>query len=343
MMKKRVTAALLAIAMTAGCLAGCTNKESEPSASLASGETEKGSSEKSDSSSERMKIGCVTFNSGSDNYQSVWYDEMINYAEEIGVDLTILDPAGDSTKQQNMVQDLINMNCDCIIIWPADSESGVAEVKAVHDAGIPVMTANTDVAEEGRQYSSCYVGPSNLLEGEAAGEAMVELLGGKGKIVEIDYLPGYTASAERSQGMYNKIEGTDIELLDTQQGECNREKSQQVMENYLVRFAEGEIDAVYCFDDVTAIGAVNAIEAAGRDEIMVIAAAAGSYSTMDYIKEGRISATVMQSPIIETHTILDTAVELAQGNVPSEYSTFIETPTVTVDNYDEVADTVEPF
>src|SRR5699024_9064229 len=114
----------------------------------------------------------------------------------------------------------------------------------------------------------------------------------------------------------NKIEGTDIKLLDTQHGECNREKSQQVMENYLVRFPKGEIDAVYCFDDVTAIGAVNAIEAAGRDEIMVIAAAAGSYSTMDYIKDGRISATVMQSPIIETHTVLDTAVELAKGNVP---------------------------
>lgn len=325
-MKKRVTAVLMTAALAAGCMASAVYAEASEQPS-----------------GEGLKIGCVTFNSGSDNYQSVWYDEIISYAKELGVDLQIFDPAGDSTKQQNMVQDLINMECDCIIIWPADSESGVAEVKAVYDAGIPVMTANTDVAEEGRQYSSCYVGPSNLLEGEAAGEALVDLLGGKGKIVEIDYLPGYTASTERSQGMYNKIEGTEIELLDTQHGECNREKSQQVMENYLVRFGKGEIDAVYTFDDVTAMGVVNAIEDAGRDEIKVIAAASGSYGTMNYVKDGRIAATVMQSPIIETHTILDTAVELAKGNAPEEYATYIETPTVTINNYDEVADTVAPF
>lgn len=325
MLKRKMTAVALVTAMTVGCTAAAIQAES----------TEK--------TGEGLKIGCVTFNSGSDNYQSVWYDEIISYAKELGVDLQIFDPAGDATKQQNMVQDLINMECDSIIIWPADSESGVAEVKAVYDAGIPVMTANTDVAEEGREYSSCYVGPSNLLEGEAAGEALVDLLDGKGKIVEIDYLPGYTASTERSQGMYNKIEGTDIELLDTQHGECNREKSQQVMENYLVRFGKGEIDAVYTFDDVTAMGVVNAIEDAGRDEIKVIAAASGSYGTMNYVKDGRIAATVMQSPIIETHTILDMAVELAKGNVPDEYATYIETPTVTVENYDEVADTVAPF
>lgn len=343
-MKKRVLASMMAAVMIMGCLAGCGSKKEEAAADAAPAASEaEEEAEAPAADGDSLKIGCVTMNSGADSYQSVWYDEIISYAKECNVELTVLDPAGDATKQANMVQDLINMNLDCIIVWPVDSEAGVAEVKAVHDAGIPVMTANTDVAEAGRQYSACYVGPSNLLEGEAAGAAMVDLLGGSGKIVEINYMTGYTADTERSQGMYNAIEGTDIESLDIQQAECNREKAQQVMENYLVRFAKGEIDAVYCFDDTTAIGAANAIEEAGRTEIKVIAAAAGAYGTMDYIKDGRIAATVMQSPIIETHTILDTAIQVAKGNVPSEYATYIETPTVTVDNYDEMVKEVTPF
>lgn len=287
------------------------------------------------------KIGMVTFDSGADAYQSAYYDTMVSRAQELGVDLQILDPAGDAMKQQNMVQDLISMKCDVIIIWPANSETAIAEVKACSEAGIPVVAANTDVAEEGKQYVACFVGPSNRLEGENAGKAMVEEIGTDAKIVEISNMAGYTASIERMGGMHDALEGTNIEILDSQPGEANREKAQQVMENYLVKYAPGTIAAVFCYDDTTAYGALNALEAEGRDDVKVYAAAAGNYETINYVKKGKIRAISMQSPIIDASTTLDMAVAIAGGETPAEYLNFIETPAVTEANIEEVA--LEPW
>ncbi|MBQ8306831.1 MAG: sugar ABC transporter substrate-binding protein [Blautia sp.] len=283
-----------------------------------------------------IKVGMVTFDSGADAYQSAYYDTMLSHAKELGVEIQLLDPAGDATKQQNMVQDLIGMACDVIIIWPANSETAIAEVKACSEAGIPVVAANTDVAEEGQEYVTCFVGPSNRLEGQNAGEAMVEEIGTDAKIVEISNMAGYTASIERMGGMHDAIEDTDIEILDSQPGEANREKAQQVMENYLVKYAPGEIAAVFCYDDTTAYGALNALEADGRDDVLVFAAAAGNYETINYVKNGKIRAISMQSPIIDATTTLDVAVNVAKGEAPAEYLNFIETPAVSQSNIDEI-------
>ena len=337
-MKKRLMTLALSTALVAAtALTGCgnTGTSGDSSSQKSSGTTETSSSTASADGS--LKIGVVTNNSGADSYQSVWYDHMSEYAAENGVNLTILDPQGDSTKHANMVQDLIQMNLDCIIIWPIDSDASVAEFKAVKEAGIPVVDANTLVSEAGMDYVDCFVGPSNVKESEQAAEAMKEMIPEDANVVAIEYMTGYQSNTERMSGLTNVIEGTNIKVLDTQQGEANREKSQQIMENYLVRYGAGEIDAVFCYDDTTALGAYNAIEAAGRlDEIKICAAACGAYSTVQYVKDGKINAISMQSPIIETETILDTAIALANGNAPADFYTYIDTPLITTETVDSV-------
>lgn len=296
-----------------------------------------GSEASSNASGSGLKIGMVTFDSGADAYQSAYYDTMVSYAEENGVDLQILDPMGDSTEQASMVEDLIGMKCDVIIIWPANSETGISEAKKCSDAGIPVVAANTDISEEGHDYVTCYVGPSNRLEGENSAKVMIDDLGDDANIVEISNQAGYTASIERMGGMEDLVAETNIKILDNQPGEANREKSQQVMENYLVKYGKGEIDAVFCYDDTTAYGAINAIEAAGRsDDVKVYAAAAGNYETLDYIRNGKIQAISMQSPIIDAQTTLDMAIQVANGKEPDEYYNYIETPAATADNVDSL-------
>ncbi|MBP3311210.1 MAG: sugar ABC transporter substrate-binding protein, partial [Butyricicoccus sp.] len=214
--------------------------------------------------------------------------------------------------------------------------AGVALVKSINKAGIPVMSANTNVAESGKEYLECYVGPSNILEGKQTAEQMVADIGSDAKILYIDGPTGYSTSAERRQGMDEGIAGTNIEVVESQTGEGNREKSQQVMENYLVKYPEGSIDAVFCMDDNTAIGAINAMEAAGRTDIKVYAAACGDYNTLTYIKEGKLRATAMQSPIIDAKTTLDYAVRIAKGEKMEEFENFMETPVATADNIDSL-------
>lgn len=328
-MKKRMIALLIAAVMTAALFTGCGSSSGSTgsSAPAASASDASGSS----------KIGMVVNNSGADPYQSAYYETMVDYAKEKGVDLQILDPKGDATKQAEQVQDLINMNCDCIIVWPINGEQAVASVRAINKAGIPCMTANTNVNETGEEFIKCYVGPSNVQEGKVSAEEMVNQLGNDAKIVEIAGPAGYTTSLERSEGMHQGIEGTNIEVLDSQTGEGNREKCQQVMENYLQKYGRGEIDAVFTFDDNAAYGAWNAIEAAGRqDDVKIYAAAAGSYGTLDYIRDGKISATAMQSPRFDAAETLDMAIRLANGEEPEEFYNYIQTPVATQDNVDDL-------
>lgn len=323
--KKRFGAIMLASALSVSCLAGCGSGDTGSSPAGSGGDI-----------TGDITIGMTVNNASADSYQTAYYSAMDSYAQEQGVTLNLLDPVGDVTKQQNQVQDLISMKCDTIILWPVNSESGVSMVKSINSAGIPVMCSNTNVAESGEEYMECYVGPSNVIEGQSTAEQMIEDIGTDAKIVYIDGPAGYTSCEERYEGLELGIEGTNIEIVETQVGEANREKSQQVMENYLIKYPEGEIDAVFCFDDNCAIGAINAMEAAGRSDIKVYAAASGDYGTLTYVESGKLAATAMQSPITDAHTALDYAIRIANGEKIDEFFNYMDTPVVTPANIDSV-------
>lgn len=324
---KRYFAMLVAGTVMAASLTGC-------GANGSSSNNGGDSSASGDNSS--IVIGMTVSNAGADPYQTAYYSTAESYAKELGVTLKLLDPVGDVTKQQNQVQDLIGMNCDAIVLWPTNSESAVAMVKQIKAAGIPVVNANTRVDESGKDYCECYVGPSNVVEGQLTGEQMVKDIGNDGKIVYIEGLAGYSACEERKSGMEKAIEGTNIQVLETQLSDANREKAQQVMENYLIKYPVGSIDAVFCYDDSIAIGAINAMEAANRDDIKVYAAACGDCNTLSYIRDGKLRATAMQSPIIDAKTALDYAVNIAKGGTVSDYDNYMDTPVATADNVDSL-------
>ena len=145
MTKKRLLALLCAAAMTVSMTA-CTGNTGD------SGNT--GDTGASSGTDGDIVIGMTVNNTGADPYQTAYYAAAEAHAKELGVTLKILDPVGDVTKQQNQVQDLIGMNCDTIVLWPCNSEAGVSLVKQINKAGIPVMTANTNVAEAGNEYTS---------------------------------------------------------------------------------------------------------------------------------------------------------------------------------------------
>ena len=328
--KKAFTLFLTGI-MMAGCLAGCGGSSD-------AGSTDGGSTSSGDtgSAASDIVIGMTVNNAGADPYQTAYYSTAEEYAAELGITLKLLDPVGDVTKQQNQVQDLIGMNCDAIVLWPTNSESAVAMVRQINAAGIPVISVNTNVDESGKEFVECYVGPSNVVEGQLTAEQMIADIGSDAKILYIEGLAGYSTCVERKTGMEQAIAGTNIEVLESQLSDANREKAQQVMENYLVKYPAGSVDAVFCYDDNIAVGAINAMEAAGRDDIKIYAAACGDYNTLTYIESGKLRATAMQSPIIDAKTALDYAVRVAQGEEIAEFDNYMETPVATADNLDSL-------
>ena len=269
-MKKRLAAILLSGLMavslaacggeagSAGESGGTTSEgsaggsEEDSSSSSSGGPASATDSELPDISGEDLSgitIGFSMSNGSGDSYGTSYLNTLNSFAEDMGFELILLDAVGDVTKQTNQVQDLITQQPDVIVVWPVNSESAVTSVKAISDAGIPVITANTNVVESGEQYLEGYVGPSNVEEAKLTATQMVEDLGGEGNILFINGKQGYSTSDERKQGLEEAIEGTNIKIVEEQPDEGSREKAQQVMENYLVKYPEGEISAVFAQDD----------------------------------------------------------------------------------------------
>jgi ABC-type sugar transport system substrate-binding protein len=285
----------------------------------------------------------MAFRNGSnDTYMTSYFQHIKNYAKEVGVELVLLDAVDDVTKQTNQVQDLIQQKVDCIMIWPVNSESSVSQAKAVQDAGIPCLMCNSNVTEDGTQYTVGFVGPDDYTEGyKAAQEAMKEL-GDKAdgaKILFIEGVNGQQQAQDRKDGMQKAVEEAGGEFVDSQTSEGKREKAQQITENWLVKYPnEGDITAIMTFDDNTSVGAYNACKAAGREkEFPIWSAATGDYSIISgYIKTGLLAGSCLQSPITDSETALDWACVIATGGELPAEKVFIDTPVITPDNFDEV-------
>lgn len=209
-------------------------------------------------------------------------------AKELGHDLIVLDSQDNPAKELGNVEDLIVKGVDVLLINPTDSDAVVSSVKAANRSKIPVVTL--DRAANGGNVVS-HVASDNVLGGEMAGNFIVEKLGGKGKVVELEGIPGTTAARDRGTG-FNKAVNGKLEVVAKQAADFDRTKGLNVMENILQ--AQPEIQAVFAHNDEMALGALKAIEASGRDIFVV-----GFDATDDAVaavKEGKLAATVAQKP-----------------------------------------------
>lgn len=209
-------------------------------------------------------------------------------AKELGHDLIVLDSQDNPAKELGNVEDLLVKGIDVLLINPTDSDAVVSSVKAANRSKIPVVTL--DRAANGGNVVS-HVASDNVLGGEMAGNFIVEKLGGKGKVVELEGIPGTTAARDRGTG-FNKAAAGKLEVVAKQAADFDRTKGLNVMENILQ--AQPEIQAVFAHNDEMALGALKAIEASGRDIFVV-----GFDATDDAVaavKEGKLAATVAQKP-----------------------------------------------
>ena len=157
------------------------------------------------------------------------------------------------------------------------------------DAGIPVVTldrkVNTDV--------TLHIGADNVLIGKTAGEFVCETLGGKGNVIEIQGTAGASATVDRHDAFHAVLaeKCPDVKVVADQVANYVREPAIKFMEDMLQRFGPGEIELVYAHNDDMALGAVTALEAAGRlDEVKVVGID-GENAAYDAIKDGKMVAT----------------------------------------------------
>ncbi|WP_215142923.1 ribose ABC transporter substrate-binding protein RbsB [Exiguobacterium qingdaonense] len=237
-------------------------------------------------------------------------------ANEMDATLTVADAQNDAAKQVNDVEDMIQKGMDLILINPTDSEAVGAAVQAANDAGIPVITVDRN-AETGDVVA--HVASDNVAGGQLAGDYMVELVGEGQKVVELEGIPGASATRDRGQGFNEAIDGK-LEVVAKQSANFDRAEGLTVMENILQD--NKDIVAVFAHNDEMALGAVQALDAAGMSDVKVI----GFDATDDAVKAvegGTMAATVAQKPTEIGKLGVEAAInhlsgETVEANIPVE-------------------------
>ena len=253
-------------------------------------------------------------------------------ADEKGIELHITDAQDDPTIQMKDVENLITKQPDAIIIDTCDSDAIVASVEACNEAGIPVFTMDRE-ANGGEVVA--HIGYDAVKSGKIAGQYLVDTLGGKGNIVEIQGIMGTNVAKNRSDGFNSIIkENPDMKIVACQVANFDRAQAMSVMENILQ--ANDHIDGLYCANDEMLLGALEAIEGAGRlDEITMIGCDAID-ETIEMIKNEKVEATIAEPPFFLGKAILNTAYDYLQGE-EVEATVILDNELVTLDN---VADLV---
>ena len=286
------------------------------------------------------KIGITQNNVGVDSYQTTYEQAFIAAAEaNPNVEAVVLDAGGDVARQIGQIQDLIQQQVDAIIIWPTNGKAVVPAVRKAHQAGIPVIVTNSNIAEEGFDFIASFSGPDNITQGARSAEIMCDKFKADGiadeaQIVQIAGQPGYTTAIERAKGFEDRLPEVcpNVTLLETQPGDWNREKSQRVMEAFLVKYEE--IDGVYSGDDNMGVGALNAAKAAGRADEMIFVGATNFAVGYEAMARGEYYGSIYQSPVDDAEAALATALDVLKGeDVPM--LNYFDTPKITVDNMDE--------
>lgn len=236
-------------------------------------------------------------------------------AAELGISLRVVDAQDDPARQLSGIEDLIARKVDLILVNPTDSAAVVPAILAANRAGIPVITV--DRSADGGDVVA-YIASDNILGGNMAGEFIAKLLNGQGKVVELEGIPGTNAAYERGLGFSQAIAGyPGIEVVARQEAGFDRAKGLNVMENILQ--AQAKIDAVFAHNDEMALGALIAIQSAGRaDEIQVV----GFDATDDAVKavqEGRMLATVAQQPRLIGALAVEAALRILQGETVDKF------------------------
>lgn len=252
-------------------------------------------------------------------------------AKELGIDLVVTDAQNNPGQQLADVENLLQQNLDVLIIDPADSDAIVEGVKKANDAKVPVFTI--DRQSNGGEVVT-HIGFDAIKSGNIAGEFLAKALNGKGNIVEIQGIMGTNVARDRSKGFNEALaKYPDMKIIARQAADFDRGKALSVMENILQ--ANPEIDGVYAANDEMALGALAAIEAAGRlDQITVIGCDAVD-PALDAIRQGKLEATIAEPPFFLGKEAVQTAVTISKGE-SVEKSVILDSTLVTKENIDQV-------
>jgi ribose transport system substrate-binding protein len=251
-------------------------------------------------------------------------------ADEAGATLSVSDAQDDAQQQADDIQDFITQAVDVILINPVDSAAIVPSIEAANEAGIPVFTV--DRGAEGGEVVT-HIASDNVLGGRLAAEYLFEAIGEAGTVVQLEGVPGASATNDRGQGFQEALDGAaDIELASSQTANFNREEGYNVAQNLLQ--ATPELNGIFAQNDEMALGAVEAAEEAGLTDLVIVGFDATD-DALAAIADGRLAGTIAQQPAMMGQLGVELAVDFLSAGEELTPVVPVEVTVVTSDNVDD--------
>ena len=226
-------------------------------------------------------------------------------ASEAGMKLFVVDAGNDATKQVSDIEDLVSKNVSVLIVNPVDSDTVTGAVQAAQNNGVKVISV--DRAVNGVEVD-CQIASDNVAGAEMATQYIVDTLGERIEVAELQGTSGASAAIDRGAGFHN-IADKKLEVVASQTANFDRTEGMTVMENILQ--ANGEVKAVFAANDEMALGAAEAAAGAGKD--MVIVGFDATEDAVAAVKDGKLAATVAQQPELIGAQAVENAVKLIKG------------------------------
>ncbi|WP_309083572.1 ABC transporter substrate-binding protein [Chelativorans sp.] len=216
-------------------------------------------------------------------------------------DLVYTDAAGSAAKQVSDVESMIAQGVDAIFLAPREEKPLVPAVMRAKAAGIPVFLVDRSVdpavAKAGQDYVT-FLGSDFVDQGKRAAEWLIEnFKGDKGVIIELEGTTGSSPANDRKKGFDERIAQDDrFEIVASQSGDFARDAGRQVTETLLQ--AHPDMNVIYAHNDEMAIGAIQALEVAGKKpgEDVTIVSIDGTRDALQAIIDGKMGVTVESSP-----------------------------------------------
>lgn len=264
----------------------------------------------------------------SDQFVKQIADAAQSKADELGIQLLMSDAAGDVNKQISDVETFIAQGVDAVVVIPQSVEGSAPVVSLCNDAGIPIVVDNGDIADT--NYTA-FVGCTDQESGEILGQWFVDNLEAGSKVCILEGPMGQSGQVGRYAGFEAVGVLDTFEVLAIQTANWKRDEAMALAEDWITTFGD-DLDAIICQNDDMAIGALSAVEAAGRTDI-IIGGVDGLEEAVQAVKEGRMAISVLQDSQGQGEVGVEVAVKAAKGEeVP--YDTRIPFRAITAENVD---------
>ena len=244
-------------------------------------------------------------------------------AERYGVEVEVGSVAteADTTQQLALLESYLDQGFDALLVSPITPTNLNSALAIASERGIPIINVDEliplDAAKEAGINIAMRIASNNYQAGQLAGQYVLDHLQPGDKVAIIEGIAGNVSGQDRRDGFYDTVSGT-LTVVASQPADWDRSKALDVATNILQ--ANPDLKAFYCANDTMALGAVQAVRAAGLEGKVIILGTDAIPEALDAVREGSMAGTVAQYPYETAFIAVESAIKLVEGRpIPTRF------------------------